>query len=225
MLERFLERSPLTHLHVFPYSDRPGTAASRMREEGRRARVVRERAQRIRHISEELAKRFRAGQVGTRASRLTLDDGSTVVTGNYLKLRVPRRVGRNEWVNIRVTSEVHGELADRVTCADLRRSAVRTPRECRGPGSSCTETVRSALGEDSRERITASSDGREKAIPAASFSGIRFTFDLTPASTVASRRASSSESLTPASRTYSKVMRLRFRTGNRLHAATMSATP
>ena len=29
-LASYLERSPLTHLHVFPYSDRPGTAASAM---------------------------------------------------------------------------------------------------------------------------------------------------------------------------------------------------
>jgi len=109
VLECFLERSPLTHLHVFPYSDRPGTVASKMSGKVP-GEVVRERAHRIRDISDGLSRRFRAGQVGTRHRALTLDDGSTVVTGNYLKLRVPRRLDRNEWVNIRVTSEVHGEL-------------------------------------------------------------------------------------------------------------------
>ena len=29
-LESYLEASPLTHVHVFPYSDRPGTAAASM---------------------------------------------------------------------------------------------------------------------------------------------------------------------------------------------------
>ena len=29
-LASYLETSPLTHLHVFPYSDRPGTVASRL---------------------------------------------------------------------------------------------------------------------------------------------------------------------------------------------------
>ena len=29
-LEHYLEGAPLTHVHVFPYSDRPGTAASRL---------------------------------------------------------------------------------------------------------------------------------------------------------------------------------------------------
>jgi threonylcarbamoyladenosine tRNA methylthiotransferase MtaB len=109
VLERFLEQSPLTHLHVFPYSDRPGTAATAMSKKVP-GEIVRERAHRIRHISDGLVKRFRAGQVGTQHRALTLDDGSTVVTGNYLKLSVPKRVGRNEWVDIRVSSEVHGEL-------------------------------------------------------------------------------------------------------------------
>src|SRR5262249_42589101 len=46
-LAAYLERSPLTHVHVFPYSDRPGTPASTM---GDRAPgvVVRERARRVR---------------------------------------------------------------------------------------------------------------------------------------------------------------------------------
>jgi hypothetical protein len=72
--------------------------------------TVRLRAQRIRRISDALAQRFRASQVGTRHRGLTLDDGSTVVTGNYLKLSIPTRKARNEWVEVRVASEVHGEL-------------------------------------------------------------------------------------------------------------------
>ena len=62
-------------------------------------------------------------------------------------------------------------------------------------------------------------------MPGAAFSGIRFTLDLTPDSSFASRRASSGESLTPASSTYSNVMRLRRFNGNRLQASMMSATP
>ena len=42
-LAAYLERSPLTHVHVFPYSDRPGTPASAMRGKVHGA-VVRERA-------------------------------------------------------------------------------------------------------------------------------------------------------------------------------------
>ncbi len=39
----YLPGSPLSHLHVFPYSDRPGTEASAMRDEGGRRRHPRAR--------------------------------------------------------------------------------------------------------------------------------------------------------------------------------------
>jgi threonylcarbamoyladenosine tRNA methylthiotransferase MtaB len=108
-LVTYLESSPLTHLHVFPYSDRPGTTASAMggKVDGS---VVRERAQAIRSISADLATRFKDSQVGRIHRGLTLDDGSVVVTGNYLKLRIPAGHPRNEWVKVVVTSHHDGEL-------------------------------------------------------------------------------------------------------------------
>jgi threonylcarbamoyladenosine tRNA methylthiotransferase MtaB len=108
-LAAFLESSPLTHVHVFPYSDRPGTAAATIP-----AKVpgltIRERARRIREISSELGRRFRESQVGTIHRALTLDDGALAVTGNYLKLRIPPGQARNQWVRLTVTSHHHGEL-------------------------------------------------------------------------------------------------------------------
>jgi threonylcarbamoyladenosine tRNA methylthiotransferase MtaB len=108
-LAEYLARSPLTHVHVFPYSDRPGTAASRMSDRVQGS-VVRERARRVREIGARLAARFRDAQIGTTHRALTLEDGSLVVTGNYLKLRIPPGRGRNEWVRVRVTSHDDGEL-------------------------------------------------------------------------------------------------------------------
>ena len=63
-LAGYLERSPLTHIHVFPYSDRPGTVASAMTDKVNGV-VVRERGRRIRDIGRVLSERFRASQVGT----------------------------------------------------------------------------------------------------------------------------------------------------------------
>src|SRR5205814_5223549 len=74
-LASYLERSPLTHVHVFPYSDRPGTEASKMSDKVPGA-VVRARGARIRDIGHALAQRFRASQVGTTHDALTLEDGS-----------------------------------------------------------------------------------------------------------------------------------------------------
>jgi threonylcarbamoyladenosine tRNA methylthiotransferase MtaB len=102
-LASYLERSPLTHIHVFPYSDRPGTPASTM--PGKVAgTVVRERGRRVREIGQYLTQRFRDSQVGTTHRALTLEGGSLAVTGNYLKVRIPPGRIRNEWITVDVTT-------------------------------------------------------------------------------------------------------------------------
>jgi threonylcarbamoyladenosine tRNA methylthiotransferase MtaB len=108
-LVSYLETSPLTHLHVFPYSDRPGTPASMMGGSVS-GTVVRERGRRVREIGGRLTARFRDSQIGTTHRALTLEDGSLVVTGNYQKLRIPPGLPRNQWVVVRVTSHDDGEL-------------------------------------------------------------------------------------------------------------------
>jgi threonylcarbamoyladenosine tRNA methylthiotransferase MtaB len=105
----YLEHAPLSHLHVFPYSDRPATAAAAMGGKVPGA-VVRARASRIRDIGHRLTERFRDSQVGTTHRALTLEDGSLAVTGNYLKVRIPPGRRRNEWVRLRLTSHHDGEL-------------------------------------------------------------------------------------------------------------------
>jgi len=108
-LASYLEASPLTHLHVFPYSDRSGTAASVLTGK-LPGTTVRERARRLRDISEQLTACFRASQIGTVQQGLTLEDGSLVVTSNYLKVRIAAGRARNEWVKVRITSHHDGEL-------------------------------------------------------------------------------------------------------------------
>ena len=108
----YLPPSPLTHLHVFPYSDRPGTAASTMRDKVA-APVIRDRGARVRAISADLTRRFRESQVGTIRPGLTLEDGTLVVTDNYLKVRIPQEYRRNERLMVWIC-EVRGELVGRV---------------------------------------------------------------------------------------------------------------
>jgi threonylcarbamoyladenosine tRNA methylthiotransferase MtaB len=99
--EGLLRRLPLTHLHVFPYSDRPGTEASAMpgKVDGL---VIRERGQRLRAIGQDKAARFRQSQRGTVRRALTVDDGRSAVTDNYLKVSLDRPHSRNEWVRVRI---------------------------------------------------------------------------------------------------------------------------
>lgn len=98
----YLPSSPLTHLHVFPYSDRPGTEASAMRDKVHGS-VVRDRGAALRGIGADLAARFRDVNVGTRRPALTLEDGTLVVTDNYLKARIPAGHGRNERLTVLLT--------------------------------------------------------------------------------------------------------------------------
>lgn len=97
----YLESSPLTALHVFPYSDRPGTEATQMA--GKVAGpVVRDRGRVIRDISQALATRFKRSQVGSVRQALTIGDGSTVVTDNGLRLRLDAPRDRNERVLVKI---------------------------------------------------------------------------------------------------------------------------
>jgi threonylcarbamoyladenosine tRNA methylthiotransferase MtaB len=98
----YLPASPLSHLHVFPYSDRPGTEATAMSDKVP-GPVTRARAARLREIGAALSERFQASQVGAVRPGLTLEDGSLVVTDNYLKVRIPPGLRRNQRVQVRVT--------------------------------------------------------------------------------------------------------------------------
>jgi len=86
-----VEALPLTYLHVFPYSDRPGTEAARL--EGRlAASTVTERARRLRALSAAKNLAFRRGLVGRTEEVLVLhtrdrETGRLVgLTGNYVEV-------------------------------------------------------------------------------------------------------------------------------------------
>jgi len=99
----YLRESPLTHVHVFPYSDRPGTEASAMAGRVPGA-VIRRRAEHLRGIARALGAAFAERQVGRERPALTLHDGTTALTDNYLKVRIPAGLGRNRRVRVRVVS-------------------------------------------------------------------------------------------------------------------------
>lgn len=98
----YLSSSPLTYLHVFPYSDRPGTDATRLPGKVP-GPVTRERGRAIRAVGASLAAKFRASQVGRVRSGLTIEGGAVVVTDNYLKVRVSDAVSENQRVEVLIT--------------------------------------------------------------------------------------------------------------------------
>jgi threonylcarbamoyladenosine tRNA methylthiotransferase MtaB len=96
----FIAALPFTYLHVFSFSERPGTAAANLGERVP-AQVIRERARALRALGEQKAAAFRASQGGRSLRALTLarggDDWTEALTANYLKVRVPGRHPANEW--------------------------------------------------------------------------------------------------------------------------------
>ena len=135
----YLPGSPLTHLHVFPYSDRPGTAASAMRDKVA-GPVVRERGARLRAIGAELSRRFRVSQEGTVRPGLTLEDGTLVVTDNFLKVRIPPGHARNERVRVRVDEEGRGAV-EPADGAPYEREPDAMSIASRAPGARLVDSV------------------------------------------------------------------------------------
>ena len=126
----YLRESPLSHLHVFPYSDRPGTEASRL--PGKVAGpIVREMGAMIRQIGSDLSRRFYDRQIGLVRPGLTLDDGTLVVTDNYLKVRILPGEARNRRVRVQLAANhaavvVSGD-GNQTDAEELIASARRRP--------------------------------------------------------------------------------------------------
>jgi threonylcarbamoyladenosine tRNA methylthiotransferase MtaB len=81
-----VEECALTHLHVFPFSPRPGTPAARMPQVARV--VVKERAARLRARGEAALMRHLDGEVGLRRPVLVELDGRTGRTPYFTPVRL-----------------------------------------------------------------------------------------------------------------------------------------
>jgi threonylcarbamoyladenosine tRNA methylthiotransferase MtaB len=98
-MTRVIDQLPISYLHVFPYSDRPGTVASRLSNKVD-GNAIRDRGRLLRAIGESKARAFRASQAGRHMRALTVDDGRSAVTGNYVKVRLESAHPRNTWIDV-----------------------------------------------------------------------------------------------------------------------------
>ncbi|HZJ03079.1 MAG TPA: tRNA (N(6)-L-threonylcarbamoyladenosine(37)-C(2))-methylthiotransferase MtaB [Thermoleophilia bacterium] len=85
--------SPLTYLHVFAYSDRPGTRASAMKGKVG-PEIIHERSRRLRELGDQKNRAFQEAFRGRVLEALVLerqgeDDRLIALTGNYLRVAVP----------------------------------------------------------------------------------------------------------------------------------------
>ena len=84
---RFIEALPFTYLHVFTYSERPGTPAAT--HEGAVPMPVRkDRNRRLRELAAAKNLAFRESMVGRTLSAVTLDGGTRALSSNYLQVEL-----------------------------------------------------------------------------------------------------------------------------------------
>jgi threonylcarbamoyladenosine tRNA methylthiotransferase MtaB len=115
---RFIESLPFTYLHVFTYSERPGTPAAEdadsvpMPVRKQRNRVLRE-------LAAAKNREFRERMVGRTLSAVTLHDTGTALTDNYLKVELARYREPNQLVDLRIGGVTAGGLVERASACHV----------------------------------------------------------------------------------------------------------
>ena len=105
-----IEQMPLTYVHVFSFSPRPGTAAAEMAGQVP-GEIIAQRATELRSAAEKKKAAFRAAQAGRTLRVLTLartghaasGPWTRAIAGNYLDVRVAGHWPANAWMDAEIT--------------------------------------------------------------------------------------------------------------------------
>ncbi|MGA8167329.1 MAG: tRNA (N(6)-L-threonylcarbamoyladenosine(37)-C(2))-methylthiotransferase MtaB, partial [Candidatus Acidiferrales bacterium] len=104
----FISQLPLSYLHVFSFSPRPGTEAENL-VGAVPAHAIHARARQLRALAQEKSQEFHASQQGRKTRALTLDrrgnDWTGAITGNYLNVRVAGSWPRNRWLDVTIPAD------------------------------------------------------------------------------------------------------------------------
>jgi threonylcarbamoyladenosine tRNA methylthiotransferase MtaB len=107
----FIESLPFTYLHIFTYSERPGTPAADsptqvpqdMRK--RRTRILRE-------LSARKNRDFRVSMAGRTLSAVTIEDGRTALSENYLKIALAQPREPNQIIDVHIGGLTQDALSE-----------------------------------------------------------------------------------------------------------------
>ncbi len=113
-----IARLPLTYLHVFSFSPRPGTSAAELQHHVP-ATVIARRARELRALGEKKKAAFHAAQAGQAVRALTLrrsgEDAAgpwtRALSGNYLDICVAGRWPANQLIDVQIAGVKDGQLA------------------------------------------------------------------------------------------------------------------
>jgi threonylcarbamoyladenosine tRNA methylthiotransferase MtaB len=104
----FITGLPLSYLHVFSFSPRPGTEAASLAPQ-LSAHTIHQRARELRALAQQKSQQFRISQQGKKTRALTLDrhgdNWTGAITGNYLSVRVAGSWPRNRWLEVKIPGD------------------------------------------------------------------------------------------------------------------------
>jgi len=112
----FIEKAAFADMHIFPYSLRPGTKASKMPDQVEKS-VRKERARIATETAAYMANEFKQRQIGKTVEVLFEQRKNGFSAGhstNYLEVSVKRKVNRNSIESVSITSMQNGRLTGEV---------------------------------------------------------------------------------------------------------------
>ena len=115
-----IERLPLTYLHAFSFSSRPGTAAAELRNQVPE-QVIARRARELRTLGEKKKAEFQAAQAGRTVRVLTLNRSgedtfgpwTRALSSNYLDVRVFGEWSANQFLDVTISGVTEGHVTGR----------------------------------------------------------------------------------------------------------------
>jgi len=111
----FIDSLPFTYLHVFTYSERPGTPAAAMAQIP--LDVRRDRNRILRELAAQKNLEFRRRMVGRTLSVVTLTEGG--LSDNFLKVELATRRPANELIDVKIGSLTPNGLREHTALAVL----------------------------------------------------------------------------------------------------------
>ncbi|HEY2380841.1 MAG TPA: tRNA (N(6)-L-threonylcarbamoyladenosine(37)-C(2))-methylthiotransferase MtaB [Terriglobia bacterium] len=111
-----IENSPLTYLHVFPYSSRPGTVSASL-PNPIPDHVSKFRAKTLRGLIARKNEAFRRQMIGREIEVLTLDADSAI-SSNFVRVTMPAAAPLNQWIRVKIQDlSEDGLQASKITTA------------------------------------------------------------------------------------------------------------
>lgn len=114
----FIAALPFTYLHVFTYSERPGTPAVSL-PGSVPMEVRRDRTRVLRALGEARNREFRQRMIGRTLSAVSLEEKPYALTGNYIRVGMGNWIGANRLVEVKPVDLVAGGMREETRFALL----------------------------------------------------------------------------------------------------------